>query len=390
LLGFSLLSWLVQGILRRRLAFREGRLFWPVAGFFAMVILGLVRGASSGGDLYIAFWESRYLFYVPISYVLAVNTMRRVAHVRTLVGVGLVGMTLFAIEGAWRRLALIDSGIFARMGAINEDFWYDHDVVIFLGAVLLLGIAQLVFGGPRWQRLLSGIGAPIAMFTLLATQRRAGYIAVAVAFLAYAVIFLVSHRKAFFLLAVPILVGMAIYLPVFWNHQGMLGQPARAVRSMVQPNPEDARSNEYRAIEKFNVIATIQANPAQGVGFGREFYFVIPLPDLSWWQFWHFEPHHNILWIWLKTGALGFIAFWVLMGSALTRGAHLVKVLRQPDARVFALLAIGGVVMALVFSYVDLGLVNGRVTFFMGTLLGTLAVLDQMPDETPLKGRTSP
>ena len=71
--------------------------------------------------------------------------------------------------------------------------------------------------------------------------------------------------------------------------------------------------------------ATIQANPLLGVGFGREFLFVVPLPDLSWWPFWHYEPHHNILWVWLKTGMVGFIAFWVLMGGAVARAAHLVR-----------------------------------------------------------------
>jgi hypothetical protein len=84
------------------------------------------------------------------------------------------------------------------------------------------------------------------------------------------------------------------------------------------------------------------------------------------------------LWIWLKTGAPGFIAFWLLMGTGIARAAHFIKTLRVPEARVFAVLSLCGIISTLVFCYVDLGLTAGRVPVFLGTLLGTLSVLDQV------------
>jgi hypothetical protein len=180
------------------------------------------------------------------------------------------------------------------------------------------------------------------------------------------------------MLCVPVLIAGAIYVPVFWNDTSLLGQPARAIRSLSEPDPRDAASNLYRQVEKINVYATMQSDPLFGVGFGREFLFVAPLPDLSWWPFWHYEPHHNILWVWLKTGMVGFIAFWVLMGGAVARAAHYARVLTQPEARVFAVFAMCGIIATVVFCYVDLGLVSGRVTVFLGTLLGTLSVLGDL------------
>ena len=112
-----------------------------------------------------------------------------------------------------------------------------------------------------------------------------------------------------------------------------------------------------------------------GVGFGREFQFVVPLPDLSFWQFWHYEPHHNILWVWLKTGAIGFTVFWTLIGCALALAAHHSRRLHSPELRSFAVLSIVAVIAAMVFCYVDLGLTSGRVTVFLGTVLGVLSVL---------------
>jgi hypothetical protein len=372
LLTFGL--WVAQGVAAKRFRWRGGKLGMPMLAFAVMLIFGLVRGMAGGGDLNIALWESRFLFYTVICFVLAANTTHSFAQVRALLTIALLAMGGYAIEGAYRRLFLLDT----RQIETIMEFAYSHEVVIFLGALPLLVLAQHVFGAPRWQKLLGLVLMAISIYTLLATERRAGYIAVIVAFIAFSLVLLIAKRKAFFMLCVPVLIAGAIYVPVFWNDTSLLGQPARAIRSLSEPDPRDAASNLYRQVEKINVYATMQSDPLFGVGFGREFLFVAPLPDLSWWPFWHYEPHHNILWVWLKTGMVGFIAFWVLMGGAVARAAHYARVLTQPEARVFAVFAMCGIIATVVFCYVDLGLVSGRVTVFLGTLLGTLSVLGDL------------
>ncbi|HEX2034416.1 MAG TPA: O-antigen ligase family protein [Chloroflexota bacterium] len=367
--------WLAKGVARRKLDFRGGRLQWPMIVFLVFLVAGLLRGVLSGGDLNIALWESRFLFYIVICYFLATNTIREPQHVRQLLALSLVAMGLWAIEGAYRRIALIDTGL---LGVVPE-FAYAHETVVFLGVLILLIVAQQVFGASLWLRLCGLALLPVAIYTLLATERRAGYIAVMIAFLALSVVFLFAKRKAFFLITVPVLIVVAIYLPHFWNDTSMLGQPARAVRSLREPDPRDAASNMYRELEKINVRYTIQANPVLGVGFGRQFLFVVGLPDLSWWAFWHYEPHHNILWIWLKIGAGGFIAFFTLMGAALARAGHLARHLHAPEGRVAAVLALTSITASLVFSYVDLGLTAARIPVLLGTTIGALAVLDHLP-----------
>jgi hypothetical protein len=310
-------------------------------------------------------------------YLVAANTVRTRRQLLVLISIAMFAIGLFAVEGAYRRIWLIDPGL---LGVVPE-FAYSHDDVVFLGTLLLVVLAQWVFGAPAWQKFMGlFLLTPIAGFTLLATERRAGYIAIMIGFVAYALVFLLTHRKAFYLFVIPVFLAGAIYLPVFWNNTTMLGQPARAVRSLTSPDPRDASSNLYRDLELINVRATIHANGLLGVGFGNPFYFIVPLPDLSWWPFWHYEPHHNILWIWLKMGAIGFIIFFTLMGTAIARAAQAVRIFHQPERRVFALLTLSGIVMTLVFCYVDLGLVSGRITVFLGTTLGTLAILDQIKD----------
>jgi hypothetical protein len=255
--------------------------------------------------------------------------------------------------------------------------------VIFLAVVLLQALAQLVVGGPLWRRIFGLMVMPIAVFTLLVTQRRAGSIALAIAFVLMSIPWVVRHRKAFMLILLPGLFAASVYLPVFWNNTGILGQPARAVRSLTEPDARDASSNEYRDQEAINVRETIRTDPLFGVGFGRPFLFVVPLADLSWWPFWHFQPHHNVLWVWLKVGAPGFTIFCVLMFGSLALASSRALTLADPTLITFTYVAIASVVTSLVFCYVDLGLTNGRVTVFLGVVLGVLAVLRHI-DESPL------
>jgi hypothetical protein len=369
--------WLGQGLARRRFNFRGGTLGRPMALFMCALFLGLAKGIGTGGNINIALWESRFLFYIVMCYLVAANTVRTRRQLHILIGLFMVANLLFAIEGAYRRVALIDTGL---IGVVPE-FAYSHEDVVFLGSALLLVLAQWVYGAPAWQKF-TGLFllVPAAGFTLLATERRAGYIALMIGFIAFGLIFMMTKRKAFYGFVIPVMLAGAVYLPVFWNNTSMLGQPARAVRSLSSPDPRDAGSNLYRDLELVNVRATIKANGLLGVGFGQEFYFIVNMPDLSWWPFWHYEPHHNVLWVWLKMGAIGFIIFFTLMGSALARAAHVVRTLHQPERRVFAMLTLSAIVTTLVFCYVDLGLVSGRVTVFLGTTLGTLSVLDYIKD----------
>jgi hypothetical protein len=170
-------------------------------------------------------------------------------------------------------------------------------------------------------------------------------------------------------------------MPLFWNNTSMWGQPARAVRSIKDPDPRDAASNMARDLEAINVRATIASDPILGVGFGRPFLQVVSIPDISFFPFWNYEAHHNILWVWMKVGGVGFILFFWLMGAGVARAAHLARVMKSGDARAFALTTGAAVVMSLVFNYVDLGLTNTRIPILLGIMLGVLGVLDRIYDE---------
>jgi hypothetical protein len=176
----------------------------------------------------------------------------------------------------------------------------------------------------------------------------------------------------------PLIIAAAIYVPVMWNATGPMASPARAIRSMSDPDPRDAASNLSRDLEKINIRFTIASDPVLGVGFGRPYILVAPIPDISWWLLWQYATHAQIMWVWLKTGAIGFTGFWILLGTGLSRGAFNARFLHDRDLRVFSILCMLGIVTAAGFSYVDVGLVGGRVPCFLGTLLGGLSIVSRL------------
>jgi len=350
------------------------RLGWPIFLFTFTIVLGLIHGLLANGDMYIGLWEVRYLLYVPACFVIARISLRRPEHVRSLLSVGLVAATLFGLEGAYRKLALINTGLLG----VNPERYFEHDSVIFLATFLILALSALVFRVPGRIGALGLLASPILFYTLLATNRRVGIIVLLVGLLSVALMLLVVRRKAFFATIVPVLGATALFLAITWNASGLVGQPARAIRSVYEPDLRDASSNIYRLIETYDISATILESPVLGVGFGREFRMVIPLPDLSWWPFWRFETHNNVLWIWLKTGLAGYIAFWVLIGTAISRAAFDTRRLLDPGLRSAALFGLVAIVGVIVYGWVDLAFVSGRTTVFLGTILGMLAVLGRL------------
>lgn len=347
---------------------------WPIVLLALFMVLGFARGLLGGGDAYVALWELRYLLYVPACYAIARASLRTPQHIAGLLRGGLIATILFAIEGAYRRTQLIDTGL---IGVIPE-FAFEHEDVLFLASFTLLLLAAYVFGAFRRVRVVGALVTPLLLYTLFATERRAGIIVLLVGLLAIAITTVFVRRKAFFLSALPVLAITVLYLGIFWNSSGILGQPARAIKSLYQPDPRDAQSNVYRLLETFNIDATIHSDPVLGVGFGRQFLMVVPMPDLSWWPFWRYETHNNILWIWMKMGVVGYVVFWALVGGAISRAAFAAKHLNDPTLRCAALFCLIAIIGTVVFAYVDLGLVSGRVCVLFGTALGILAVVERI------------
>src|SRR4029077_4206172 len=139
LLGAGLIAALVSAAVGSRPNIRRAGLGWPVLALTVALALGLIRGALGGGDMYIALWELRYLLYVPVCYWIARLALRQPEHVISLLRWGLLAAGVFAMEGAYRKFALINVGL---LGTVPE-FFYEHGDVIFLASFLVLVFSSI-------------------------------------------------------------------------------------------------------------------------------------------------------------------------------------------------------------------------------------------------------
>jgi O-antigen ligase len=65
-------------------------------------------------------------------------------------------------------------------------------------------------------------------------------------------------------------------------------------------------------------------------------------------------PHNSVLWMWMKVGALGFLAMVFLFGLTLVTGVRNVLRLPPSDYAAITLTSVTFVLMYAIFSYVDI------------------------------------
>lgn len=305
--------WLCRGHkLKRAFAFQPGTLQTPVLVFLAFVAFGVLNGAAHpGGNLTIALWEVRGFLMLIGMYFLTGIFIRGEREVNRLIWTIFTGTTVLAVEDILRWMFLLQFHT-------TDDLSFDHIDSVVMVCALLLGAAICIFGGTRSQRKYAYFIMPLSFFCMLIMERRAAFPVMGVGVIALLVFLLRLRPRQFWKYVPPLALICAIYLAAFWHNTSVLGQPARAIASQFSPDYRDLSSDIYRAVEKADIIFNIQSAPITGLGFGQQFQMYIPLSDLSFWPFWHYMTHNAILWVWMKDGIAGFVAFWWLLG----RGAH--------------------------------------------------------------------
>jgi O-antigen ligase len=321
----------------------------------AFIALGLGWGLANGGAANEAWHELRGLVFGTIAFVATVylsGDIRAETARRTVLGATLALAIIMIIRHFWF-VVYIDAGI-------PSQFLYRHEDAIFLAIGFVASFLYILWppkGSARTPYLLH---SAIVLFAMMASGRRAAILAliVAVVILAW---MLLRHRPWMVLAAsVPVVIAGGLYLSVFWQQEsGVLAQPARAIRSQIDPSDRDASSDEYRRREVQNVRFTIDKQPLLGVGFGNPYELVQPLPVLDFWSLQFHTPHQNVLWLWLKMGVLGIAAFLTTWLIAFRRAIVTAR-LTDPKASILPLALASVLLMYLFFASIDLALVAAR------------------------------
>ena len=384
-LVLTFLAWLGHAAVERQWTMRLGRLFGPVAVFLAFVVLGMAYGFGTGGDTRIGLWEARSIFYVPLVLLLVNNLLTRREHLNALIWALVLSLFVEGLVGCYEYFFVLRGDL----GLVNS--LTDHATAVHMNILFVLTLALWMYRGSRNKRFILPLLIPPVLLTYLAAERRAALVALLIGLALMALMLYLHRRRAFWIVMPIVAVAGAIYLGAFWSNSGALGLPARAVKSVIAPkqvDPRDESSNQYRVLENINVLYTIQQSPLTGVGFGQKFKIILPMPDISFFEWWQYLSHNSVMWIWMKTGLFGFLAFLFMVGWSISVGVAIVQSLPGGDLNAFALTATLYIVMHFVFAYVDISW-DSRSMLIFGSMLGMLSVIERLAAlPTPLSTRS--
>ncbi|NNE11577.1 MAG: O-antigen ligase family protein [Ilumatobacter sp.] len=370
-LGLTMLAWFahVAGAREWRL---EGRpVLLPMVAFVFCLMVGMVWGLGiQGGDTTVAIWELRPLLYMPVMFFLVSNLFTRTVHYIRLSIVALAAISVQNVLALQHYLGLDPiqaeelEGLTEHAGSIHYDW-------LFVLLIAALTIKHCTSG----FRFLVLLAAMPTFVTFVLSQRRAAVVALGAGVLLYFIVLLVRQRATFLKLFPVTVLAVAGYSVAFWNSSGGVGFGARAIKTVLSPeelSERDTNSNIYRLIENYNLVFTIRNNPLFGVGFGQPFDQPVTLPDISFFVFYEFIPHNSILWIWLKTGYLGFVTLLVIVAFTLRAGTRATLALPSGNLLAVTIAGLGYVVMFLVFAFVDIAW-DSRSTLFLGACIALCA-----------------
>jgi hypothetical protein len=368
------ISWFARALSKRKITLYSSLVLWAALTFLVFTIFGMVYGVGRGGNVTIALWEARPIFYLIAMIFLGSHLLEKREHASNLMWAAMLALFIKALGGSFYYFFILNRSL-SGVESILE-----HSAAVQLNTIFIFAIAIWLYKSSNAMRVGLPIMIPFVLITYLASQRRAAILSLAVAIVLLAVIIFLDNRKAFYILMPPVLLISVFYLGAFWNSGGALGLPARAIKSVFfedQASLRDQSSNVYRILENINTGFTIHQKPLTGVGFGQKFYVIIPMADISFFTWWQYLPHNSIIWIWLKTGVGGFISMLFLVGSSIILGTRVFLRMPKNQLRAFALTATLYLVMHFTYAYVDISW-DSQSMLYIGTMIGLLNSLERI------------
>ncbi|MGH2492390.1 MAG: hypothetical protein ACRDF9_12860 [Candidatus Limnocylindria bacterium] len=370
LMVLTLASLGVRWIAGRHAPLRLGPFGWAVAAYGSVFVFGALIGIARGSawSASAAIVELRGPLYLCLMYVLATNLILQRAQFAILTWVFVILVGLKAIQAIW-----------AYQEGLSLPYALDaatgHEDVVFFN----LALAMLVMGvllGLRTKLTYALLAlSPLIVLAELFAQRRVAFVALGAVLLVIALLALASHPRRAVVAMVLGALAVGAYVPLFWDQDGPLAQPIRALRTAVEPtsvSTRDQYSNRWREVEIRNIEYTVQELPLTGVGVGQEMLFREEPGRLSF-AYWRYWTHEALLWLWLKAGPLGALAFWFLVARVLLLGSALYARLREPTLRWVAALPVALIAIQVTYSSIDMGLTHTRPMIVVGTMLGAAA-----------------
>lgn len=364
-----LFVWFVVAAVKKELKPVPVLVSTPAILFFVGMLGFLAYGLQQGGEVLPALWEVRALFYFGIVYFFTPQVIRTKEQIHALLWICIAAISIKAFQGLARFVAFGFSTAGFPTLTNHEDPVFMLSLIVFLFALVVVNSDT----NQRWALLFLLLPLLLGFYV---AQRRAAYAAIAPAFACLIAALPRRERWVFIKTVFPILAAVALYVFIFWESESRLAAPVRLVKTGLSLDPETAGeryySNLYREIEKYDLARTVQRAPVVGIGFGNKYDQPIPLVDIPF-PLRDVIPHNQVLWLLVKTGAVGFFLFWFFLNGFAVSAVQTILQTRDPYLKAVCMLALVAVVNQVVVSYFDLQLTYYRNMVYLGMLMGLVS-----------------
>jgi hypothetical protein len=368
----------------------ERRAHWPGTALssgllvlLAFVLLGVGHGLVAGGDARMAIWEIRPTLYLLLGYLFVVQLPAELSTLIALLWTFVLAVALRALEGIWLVITVM-----LVHGQRPDSLLTHEDSLLFVLYVVLVAALWIFRQRGRMRTLATAI-LPLVLVVALANNRRTAWLQLGVCgllMLVLAWVRLPRLRRGLAAALVITAVASGLYLRLYWHQTGLLAEPASAVKSLFAPDPRDASSDLYRTIENADLEFNIRMSPLIGRGYGVPIDYRIPIVDLSRIDpFIHYIPHNDVLYVWMRLGIGGALAFWSVIGLAVVAACRLLRA-HDPRPALYGTVVVCALAAYLIQGALDLGFFWFRIAVLMGALLGGLELARRLPAE----GTTDP
>ncbi len=360
---------------------------WGLALVFLLSLLSsLAYGLATNGDLLPALWEIRALFYFLLLYFLVPQIIQTRQQINVLLWIFVIVIAVKDLQGTVRFAAL--GFRFQENPCLtnHEDPVFTVDLVMFLIALAILGMRV------RIRTILTSL-LPVFLLGFYAGNRRAAYAGFMVCLFVLLVVLQKSERRRLLRFLIPAFVFVICYSAVFWNNAGRLGSPVQMIKSGIFEDKADDgshySSNLYRKLERFDLASTVRKSPLVGTGFGKKYEQPIPLVPIPF-PLRDWIPHDEILWLVVKTGAIGFFVFCLFINGLLFETSSISASIKDPFLKALCILIAVAIVNQVVVSYFDLQLTYYRNMVFLGTLCGLIPTVRALGRDSNTPRKTPP
>lgn len=338
----------------------------PLALLTLALLAGLVTGYAAGSGIRTMLFAQRPLMYLIVLPLAFVNLDADERTLRLLVKGGFAIALLKALLGV---AAVVSGRGYPIDGSVLT---YYEPTGNWIVLVALLGIVAALIGRMRPPLWLVLSAIPL-LASLVLSFRRSFWIGGMVA-LVVVIVLAASQAGRRLIVPTALLVGVGIWLlgSIQFQSQSAIGERVQSLSpTRVEANAED----RYRLDERANVLAEIRAAPLSGLGIDVPWSASErPLPVEH--RNGRLYTHVVSLYLWLKLGILGPLAYLALIAGAAVLSLRAWRKEHDPFLRCFGAASLSALAGLLVIeTTASFTGVDSRFTVLFATQIGLLGAL---------------